>query len=765
MEGLQYKYKAFISYSHKDTYWAKWLKYRLDTFSSKRLSKEKHPLREAFLDQYNLSVNDLKEKGLPENLQHSKYLICLCTKHYNSAWVELEIAEFKRICANRGVDWREYIIPICINGNADIIPESLKGIKAINIDGILSFFQQEYAISLIVAKILDIDNPNEIYNYLRKIYLCKMSFLCLAIAVLATIGVGTWEFNRTRIVYYSDYVEGQYVEGQQSEWLKGIGEIHASAVDTLRECFRFEYKRIPLGEPQAGRWQLLRVVHQNVFSNPTEFEEQTTPFVRYPIMSIKYLYRDSMYMPERVECYNEYGNLQRIKQISGEKLDKIDFKNFKTELSFNRQTLSEFKDPLLDMLGNKYCNITHFDLERDKSGNVNRIVFKASNEKNALPMTDTRKHIAMALVRDSLGRITYVGYYTYMRTIDYLIGYNYTNYELNEKTLWNREKQKVVQDIQFKHEYPVVYKYVFTASDSSLIRCEYHLSKGVLQQKRTEKVFGYEQGKSLIINKTQLIDNVRYDYTKNGYVGCESHLDRDNNVSYYKLIKYNEDNRVACVEYAIPSENGNKRSAIGPEGYSYAEFRYEGGLLILQHLHGGEGGYNVKYSYDKDKQLVSIAYYDKSWKLSNLGDFNKTIASDNYERQVLDAINGLIDIKRAGNNDMFKGDTIYSLNWAFPFWCTYAKRVFDYDDWGNITKIRYCNDREECYIIINEDILEDGTVPSSIGYIINKKGHKFPLASSFRAKRSEKYEFSFLDPISSMLIENMFIDTEDIEGK
>ncbi|MCH5174549.1 MAG: toll/interleukin-1 receptor domain-containing protein [Prevotellaceae bacterium] len=134
MKGQQYKYKAFISYSHKDTYWAKWLKYRLDTFSSKIFSLEKHPLREVFLDQYNLSVNDLKEKGLPENLQHSKYLICLCTRHYNSEWVELEITEFKKICENRGVDWKDYIIPICINGNADIIQESLKDIKAITID-------------------------------------------------------------------------------------------------------------------------------------------------------------------------------------------------------------------------------------------------------------------------------------------------------------------------------------------------------------------------------------------------------------------------------------------------------------------------------------------------------------------------------------------------------------------------------------------------------------------------------------------------------
>ncbi|MCH5174548.1 MAG: hypothetical protein J1F40_01510 [Prevotellaceae bacterium] len=374
-----------------------------------------------------------------------------------------------------------------------------------------SFLHQEYAISLIAAKILEIDNPNEIYNYLHKIYLCKMSVLCLTIAALATIGYGTWEFNRTHIVYYSDYIEGQYVEGRQSEWLKGIGEIPASAVDTLQECFRFEYKRIPLGEPQAGHWQLLRVVHQNRFGNPIEFEEQTTPFVRYPIVCLKYLYRDSLYMPERIECYNEYGNLQRIKQISGEKLDKIDFK---TELSFNRQTLSEFKDPLLDMLGNKYCNITHFDLERDGSGNVNRIVFKASNEKNAVPMTDTRKHIAMALVRDSIGRITHVGYYTYMRTINYIIEYNYTNYELSENTLWHTKGQRLVQHTLFKHLYPVVYKYVFTASDSSCIRTKYHFSKGILQQKRTEKVFGYKQGESLIINKTQLVDNVRYDYKK-----------------------------------------------------------------------------------------------------------------------------------------------------------------------------------------------------------------------------------------------------------
>lgn len=760
----KFDYSAFISYKREDERWAIWLQNHLERYSIPSAIRKEIPrlpkrLKPVFRDKTDLGAGGLAV-SLHKELERSHFLIVICSPYSaKSEWVGKEMEYF------RDLGREEQIIPFVVDGipHSDAIEKECFHPMFDKFDdeplGInVKEIGKQQALIKVVAKILDL-RFDTLWGRHKRYLLRKRINIAISVLLMCLIGAAIWEFNRTRLVYYSDYIEGQYVEGQQSEWLKGIGEIPASTIDTLRECFRFEYKRIPLGKPQAGRWQLLRVVHQNVFGNPTEFEEQTTPFVRYPIMSIKYLYRDSMYMPERVECYNEYGNLQRIKQISGEKLDKIDFKNFKTELSFNRQTLSEFKDPLLDMLGNKYCNITHFDLERDELGNVNKVVFKASNEKNALPMTDTRKHIAMTLSRDTIGRITYVLYWTYKGTVDYLIGYNYTNYELSEKTLWRYDGHKVVQDTQFKLQYPVVHKYIFTASDSSYIRHDYHYSKGVLQQKRTEK-------ESLIINdRPQLMDNVRYSYNKNGQIECESYLDRDNNVSYYKSFKYNEDNRVACIEYAIPSENSNIRSAIGPEGYSYAEFGYEGGLLISQHLHGRKDAYNIEYSYDKDNQLISIAYYDRSHTLANLGDFHKTIASDNYEKQVLDAINGMIDIKRAGNNDMFKGDTIYKLNWKFPFWHNYAKRVFDYDDWGNITKIRYYNDREECYIIINEDILEDGTVPSSIGYIVNQKGHRLPLASSFRPKRGNKRESSFLDPISNLLLENMFLDAKNGDSK
>ena len=310
-----YEYKAFISYSHKNWLWAKWLKYRLETFTSKKHSEVKHPLREIFLDCYNLSVDDLKEKALPENLRKSKFLICLCTKYYNSEWVDFEIKEFKKFCSERGDDWKDYVIPVCIGCTEEILPESIKGIKAVTVNGVSNFLQQEHSISLIVSKILGIDNPDTIYRYLRRILYFKIlvsSFLVLAALACALCA---WEFSRTKYLYFSDFVEGRYVKGQEVEWIEGIGKLSPDEVDTMRECFRFEYKRIPLGEPKAGRWQLQRVMHLNAFGLPVGYEEQTTPFARYPIQSIKYMYRDSFYVPERIECFNEHGVLQKIKLI------------------------------------------------------------------------------------------------------------------------------------------------------------------------------------------------------------------------------------------------------------------------------------------------------------------------------------------------------------------------------------------------------------------------------------------------------------------
>lgn len=97
-----YKYKAFISYSHKDRRWARWLHRKLESYSFPQEIVASHPrvppnLKPIFRDREELSAgHDLGEE-IEAALQNSENLIVVCSP--NSAvshWVGQEILYFKR---------------------------------------------------------------------------------------------------------------------------------------------------------------------------------------------------------------------------------------------------------------------------------------------------------------------------------------------------------------------------------------------------------------------------------------------------------------------------------------------------------------------------------------------------------------------------------------------------------------------------------------------------------------------------------------------
>ena len=112
----EYKYKAFISYSHKDAKIAKWLHRSLEKYkipkelreTYKNLPDKLYPIfrdREELPTSFNLSQNII------EALRDSKYLIVVCSiDSAKSFWVNKEIIDFKTM---HGED---RILAIIING-------------------------------------------------------------------------------------------------------------------------------------------------------------------------------------------------------------------------------------------------------------------------------------------------------------------------------------------------------------------------------------------------------------------------------------------------------------------------------------------------------------------------------------------------------------------------------------------------------------------------------------------------------------------------
>ncbi|MBR0373540.1 MAG: toll/interleukin-1 receptor domain-containing protein [Mogibacterium sp.] len=112
----EFVYDAFISYSHRDMKWAKWLQHKLETFPIPKDMTEatdgRRKLR-VFRDQTDLTGAEL-EKALRKELEVSEYLIVLCSPHSAaSPWVNEEIEYF------RSLGRADHIIPFIVEGEPE----------------------------------------------------------------------------------------------------------------------------------------------------------------------------------------------------------------------------------------------------------------------------------------------------------------------------------------------------------------------------------------------------------------------------------------------------------------------------------------------------------------------------------------------------------------------------------------------------------------------------------------------------------------------
>ena len=100
-----FRYKAFLSYSHKDRFWGRWLLKALETYRiPKHLVGQKTDkgivpkhLIPIFRDRDDLPATEDLSAEIRDALANSEFLIVLCSPHgAKSPWVNKEIEEFKR---------------------------------------------------------------------------------------------------------------------------------------------------------------------------------------------------------------------------------------------------------------------------------------------------------------------------------------------------------------------------------------------------------------------------------------------------------------------------------------------------------------------------------------------------------------------------------------------------------------------------------------------------------------------------------------------
>ena len=209
----EFKYYAFISYSHKDKKWANWLYRKLSAYRLPRIVKKSNrdlprSLTPLFLDEYHLQAGKIRD-NINKELDSSKNLIVICSPNIIEPngdginWIDYEVEYFSRSGkTNR-------IIPVLVEGDKSTsFCDTLKKLDVLAQD--VPKHKEARVISNVVAGLLELD-PDLLWRDEQRRRKKRMIFTsCLAalgILFLSLLGLMCWDWNRTHIEYFTDTYE------------------------------------------------------------------------------------------------------------------------------------------------------------------------------------------------------------------------------------------------------------------------------------------------------------------------------------------------------------------------------------------------------------------------------------------------------------------------------------------------------------------------------------------------------------------------------
>ena len=435
MEAI-YHYYAFISYSTTDSKWAKWLQHQLSYYhipSSVKKSKLGIPqkLRPIFIYEYDLAGNQL-HKEIEKELNASKYLIVICSpESAKSIYVNREIEYF--IKQGR----QEYIIPFIIGGDVnsqepsnECFPPAL--LKLVNsggeneIRGInISTNGKKQALVDVVATMLGV-RKDILWNRYKK-RLLKQRIMMALLVLLALLGcLFYWDYTRYTYEYYVDYVDKWGVP-------QGVLPLEKEDVNHRYGTYRFEYKRIPIGEPNFYDWRLHKVSYINSYGRPITIDESEFTD-RYPIQEL--IYSSENGDISDVIYFNEKGKevmSHKISSRNGIKASIADLENKKNDggVGFAKK-MTGLKDDFI----NSNSKISRYVYERNKNGFIKKLTFNANNDDDieSSMVPDANGVWGLEYELDSLGRRVSIKYLNEDGTpLSNKIGISSLQYKYNDK--------------------------------------------------------------------------------------------------------------------------------------------------------------------------------------------------------------------------------------------------------------------------------------------------------------------------------------------
>ena len=410
----EFRYYAFVSYSHRDKDFVEKLHRRLEEYKIPNAIRKRQigipsKVRPIFRDKTDLTTTSSLQNELFKELEQSRFLIVVCSPNSaqvkdNKHWVNMEVEYFKSL--GRG----DNIIPVIIQGepnskdpeqecycpalrNAERQDEYLgvdahgwdkaKGKKLQRVLGIPDDGDvQERAIAQIVARMFGL-RFDDLWQRERKLRLrqgyVRLAAIASTLLVLVAGGLIIWnkEFRVTH-KYYLDYVDRWGLP-------EGVFELSKQELAGRSQFYTFSYRGGKLREIRLGNGE--------------------------PSTSVDDLVIDPMKFSHGFFSYDENGSLVETRVRDAKRTStSTRIYQHRPDLQYCRVNIIVFgrEAASLDFdLSDAFSggtNITSFSMERDANGYVTRYLFHKYH--NApVPATDTLGAVGYEYLLDSWGRI------------------------------------------------------------------------------------------------------------------------------------------------------------------------------------------------------------------------------------------------------------------------------------------------------------------------------------------------------------------------
>lgn len=506
-----------------------------------------------------------------------------------------------------------------------------------------------------------------------------------AVLVAATVGLGVWDYFRTKVEYYKDYAEFYGVP-------VGIGSLSSSEMEHRAVTYRIE----------SSKRKVRRLTLVNGKGKPVRHTD--TEHINSRYTDIEFYYNDNGDLDYK-KVYDEYGKL----------LYKIDYdENMKVAMFKHddehgtAKRLQSSTTELHSINGNYHSSITRYLLTYSDDGLLEKMEY-ATGEDN-VPVGDAENIYGQAYSYDEKGRVTEVSFLgSDGKVRSNNKGLAIKRYKYNEDDDWI-EVAYFSENGKPSHD----------GTNCSVVKIEYDQWGNRLAE------YYYSAEGHPACRTDMLAYGLTYEYNNEGCCVKRTYLDNKHEAGINKYgfaistYEYNEDNYL--IEEAYFDKNGNRANFVDNDKNSYSIGRMDvddNGLVLSyaifntleQPIESVDGVHKRVMEYDEQGNITAEKYYNKEEKPTKYKGF---YSSANFEYNELNQMttvsyldesgkltydeNGIAIVQRTfnpmGNVTKYEyldkdGHTLVNSKWG------YAVEETTYDAIGNMKAVHYYNSAKE----------------------------------------------------------------------